>query len=268
MLNICIVGCSGRMGSLILKEIDSRENLTISGAITTSTNRLINKDIAIIIGGENKNILITDNLHNALINTDIIIDFSTAANFSNVIKLAEEFKKPIVSGVTNLKDTDYQQLKKSAQKIPILWAANMSLAVNLMAQLVREAAAKLYQNFDIEILEMHHKSKIDAPSGTAIMLGQEIAQELNWDFNQIASYNYHDQNSARQANTIGFSSIRGGNIAGEHSVIFAGEEEIFKISHEAMNRNIFAKGAVQAAIWLSLKAAGLYTMQDVIKNAS
>lgn len=195
---------------------------------------------------------------------DVVVDFSAPQALANNLAAAKSAGVPILVGTTGLEEEHFVALAEAAESIPVLQTGNTSLGVTLMAHLVREAAAKLGPEWDIEILEMHHRAKVDAPSGTAKLLGQAAAEARGVDLFEKMDSGRHGQTGARTEGDIGFATLRGGTVAGEHSVIFAGSEERLTISHSAENRMIFARGAVRGAEWLVGKPAGRYRMEDVL----
>jgi 4-hydroxy-tetrahydrodipicolinate reductase len=196
---------------------------------------------------------------------DVIIDFSNAMCVPTILNYAVTVKKPFICCTTGLSDETVSEILKSAEKIAVFKSANMSLGVNVMIELIKQAARTLYPDFDIEILEAHHNRKVDAPSGTAMMLATAIQQEVPDQMEYV--YDRHSRNEARSKNEIGISSIRGGNIAGEHSVFFISDEETITISHSAKSRDVFAMGALKAAGFMAGKTTGYFTMSDVISES-
>ena len=195
---------------------------------------------------------------------DVLIDFSAPDALAANLAAAKVAGKPIVVGTTGLEETHFVMLAEAARTVPVLQSGNFSLGVTLMAHLVREAAARLGPDWDIEVLEMHHRMKVDAPSGTAKLLGEAAARGRGIVLSENMESGRHGMTGARAEGAIGFATLRGGTVAGEHSVIFAGSEERLTLSHSAENRMIFARGAVKAAEWLAGKGAGRYTMNDVL----
>lgn len=195
---------------------------------------------------------------------DVLIDFSAPDALSANLGAAKVAGKPIVIGTTGLGEAHFAMLAEAARAVPVLQSGNFSLGVTLMAHLVREAAARLGPDWDIEVLEMHHRMKVDAPSGTAKLLGEAAAAGRGINFSDDTESGRNGMTSARAQGAIGFATLRGGTVAGEHSVIFAGNEERLTFAHSAENRMIFARGAVKAAEWLTGKPAGRYTMNDVL----
>ena len=195
---------------------------------------------------------------------DVLVDFSAPAALEANLGAAKVAGIPILIGTTGLAQIHFAKLAEAAKAVPVLQTGNTSLGVTLMAHLVREAAAKLGPDWDIEVLEMHHRAKVDAPSGTAKLLGQAAAEARGVNLSDAMDSGRHGETGARREGDIGFATLRGGTVAGEHSVIFAGSEERLTISHSAENRMIFARGAVRGAEWLIGKPAGRYRMEDVL----
>lgn len=235
MINIGLSGATGKMGKAILERINNFKDCKISAKFN-STNNL-------------------DELDDFCKNADIVIDFSTPVILEKLIDSALKFNTKLVIGTTNLNPSHFKLLEQAAQNLPILYSANMSVGANLLGYLAREAA-KILDNYDIEILEAHHRAKKDAPSGTAIMLAEMIAAEKKLDITLERG------NNARKKNQIGIASLRGGNVHGTHEIFFLGEDETITLKHEALNKNSFADGAIKAAMWLYDKPPALYSMFD------
>jgi 4-hydroxy-tetrahydrodipicolinate reductase len=197
---------------------------------------------------------------------DVLIDFSAPAALQESLDKAIAANIPILIGTTGLAEEHHAAIQKAAEKVAIIQAPNTSLGINLLRDLVEQAAARLGPEWDIEILEMHHRNKADAPSGTALMLGQSAAKGRGRKLPELARFDRFGEPHAREAGTIGFASLRGGSVAGEHVVIFATEGERLELSHRADSRMIFARGALAAARFLAGKPAGIYSMRDVIES--
>lgn len=196
--------------------------------------------------------------------SDVLIDFTTPAALQAHLDAAMGASRPIVIGTTGLTDKHHRAIDAAAAHVPVLQSANMSLGVNLLRHLVETAASRLGPDWDIEILEMHHRHKVDAPSGTALMLGDAAARGRGGDANELERLDRMQVTQAREPGTIGYASLRGGSVAGDHLVIFACEDERVELGHRAENRRIFARGALRAALWLAGKPAGRYTIGDVL----
>jgi len=195
---------------------------------------------------------------------DVIVDFSAPGALAGNLAAAKSAGIPILIGTTGLESEQFEAIEEAAQSVPVLQTGNTSLGVTLLSALVREAAERLGPDWDIEILEMHHRDKVDAPSGTAKLLGEAVAEGRGIDLAENMDSGRHGHTGAREEGAIGFATLRGGSVAGDHSVIFAGPQERITLSHSAENRMIFARGAVRGAEWLIGRKPGRYSMQDVL----
>lgn len=259
-IRIGVIGCLGKMGKTIISELIENDKVGIAGAVARTH---VGSDIGSILScNSGIGVKITNSISDVFRSSDVVIDFTTKECMLECLIAATQFKKPLVSGTTGLGDVD---LKEYAAKAPILWSANMSVGVNVLLKLVKKAAELLSDGYDVEIWEMHHNLKKDSPSGTAIELGKTIADTLKMDFH---INNHLSSNSTiREKNSIGFAVSRGGGVIGDHSVMFVNSGERIELNHKAIDRKIFASGAIQAAIWLyenKRKMPGLYSMQDVV----
>ena len=248
MINIIICGASGKMGQVVERTAKENGNFNIVGGVDK-----------VNIG---QPFPIFNKFSDINVNADVIIDFSNPALLDGMLEYAKTTKTAIVIATTGYSDNELEKIKLASKEIPIFFTFNMSLGVNLICSLAKKAASILGDGFDVEIIEKHHNQKIDAPSGTAIML----ANAVNSVFDDKMSYEYdrHSKRVKRTKNEIGIHSIRGGTIVGEHDVIFAGHDEVVTISHSAQSKEVFAVGAVRAAEFLSGKSAGLYDMNSVL----
>lgn len=264
MIKIGILGADGRMGHELIKEISSLENTCLTAAIVTSFSKFkgtcVNK---VIDDAQFAALNFTDNLNAELDNIDVLIDFSVPEATLEHLAIASKKGLAIVIGTTGFSELQKKQIAEYAQKMPIILSPNMSIGVNVVYELLALAAQALAHT-DIEIIEMHHRHKIDAPSGTALKLGEVIAETLGRDLKTDAIFGREGKEGPREAKTIGFSTIRGGDVVGDHTVIFADIGERIEITHKASSRATFAKGAVKAAIWLKGKANGMYDMKAVL----
>ncbi len=197
---------------------------------------------------------------------DVIIDFSQPEMTMQLANYAAQQRIPLVSGTTGLKDSEWEALEAAALQIPVFWASNMSVGVALLTKLVREAAAALPPEYDIEVLEMHHRGKLDAPSGTALSLGRAAAQGRGANFDALSLLSREGQAGPRKPGEIGFATLRGGRVIGEHSVIFAGERDLIELSHRSQSREIYAEGALRAAAWVVGKPPSLYGMDALLSS--
>jgi len=251
MIKILLSGCNGRMGQVITRLSANNDELKIVAGY--DINNSIKNDYPVFT-----------NMDDCNIKVDVIIDFSNPNAFESILRYAVSRKVPLVLATTGLTPEQRSLLGKASEQIPILSSANMSYGVNLLIDLVKRASKALEGSFDIEIIEKHHNQKLDAPSGTAL----EIANSINSVLDQKQEYVYdrHSKREKRSKNEIGIHAVRGGTIVGEHSVIFAGNDEIIEIKHTAMSREIFAEGALRAAKFLYNKKPGLYNMADLIES--
>lgn len=254
MTNIILSGCCGKMGGVVSSKVAAGNDFRIVAGVDIVTPSLsypvytswdaIPEDTAAV--------------------ADCIVDFSNPSCLAGLLRFAEDKQVPAVICTTGLSDAQKEDIKLVSEKVALFFSANMSLGVNLLSALSAKAAKILGNNFDIEIVEMHHNQKIDAPSGTAYMLAQAINAEFDNSLNY--EYNRHDKREKRSDREIGIHSIRGGNITGEHQVIFAGQDEVITLSHSARSRNLFANGALSAAAFMKGKGKGLYDMNDLINE--
>lgn len=257
----------GRMGQLLVQEVMATSDLMLSGGLEYKGHAAIGFDVGEKAGAAKAGLLITDDAASLIAASDVLVDFTLPENSLHCLELARKANKAYVMGTTGFSALQQQAIIAAATDIPLLLSANMSLGVNLLAELVRQASAILDDAYDIEIVEMHHKHKVDAPSGTALLLGNSAAEgrKIALVEHQVLSRQGHS--GARKVGDIGFATLRGGDVAGDHTVIFAGEGERLELTHKAGNRRLFAKGAITAARWLASKKAGQYSMKDVLFGA-
>jgi 4-hydroxy-tetrahydrodipicolinate reductase len=262
-LRIVVAGATGRMGRTLLQAIAQSEDLTLTAALASPSNRDIGRDTGEFAGCERMNIALTVDASAALSATDALVDFSTPNASVELAQEAARARVAHVIGTTGFNAYQENAIVAAARDIPIVKSGNMSVGVALLAALVKQAA-KTLPDFDIEIVEFHHRMKRDAPSGTALLLGQAAADAKGVVLSECSTHGRQNDSAARQEGTIGFASLRGGTVVGEHSVIFAGPHERIQLSHISEDRLIFARGALVAARWLQGKPPGLYTMADVL----
>jgi 4-hydroxy-tetrahydrodipicolinate reductase len=261
---IAILGAGGRMGRTLIQALADTEGAALAAAVEYAGNPLIGQDASILAGLPTKGIAIVDDAGDALARSDVAIDFSSPQAAVRHAKLAAERGVPLVVGTTGLAAADEEALKRAGERIAVVYAANYSVGMNLLADLVRRAASRLDTGFDIEIVEMHHRHKVDAPSGSALMLGRAAAAGRGVELSRVAVRGRDGVTGAREDGAIGFASLRGGDVPGDHTVIFAGDGERLELTHRAGGRTIFARGAIRAALWSLGKPAGLYSMRDVL----
>lgn len=252
------------MGRALVRAIAETDGAVLVGALEAPESELIGKDAGVLAGLPGSGIAVSADLWSLSANADGILDFTVpAATIANVAIAAERGLVHVI-GTTGLSASDMAVIRSVTSRTAVVQSGNMSLGVNLLAALVKRMAQALDESFDIEVLEMHHKAKIDAPSGTALMLGQAAADGRKVDLDQRAVRGRDGITGAREAGDIGFASLRGGSVSGDHSVIFAGPYERITLSHHAEDRMIFAHGALKAAKWAFGKPPGLYSMSDVL----
>ncbi len=266
-ISIIINAVTGRMGQQLVKTVVSDSDVAISAALARATHPLQGTDIGYLIGANPHNRVISSDLDAAFEQGDVFIDFSLPEHSIDCLQKAVKAKVPVVIGTTGFDEQQQVQIDEASKSIPIVWAANYSLGVNSLILLTRQATQLLGEQSDIEIFEAHHKHKIDAPSGTALAIGEVIADEKNQSLADIAVY---DRQGLRKSGNIGFSVMRAGEIIGTHEVAFALNGELVTLRHEAQTRQCFAQGAIEAAKWLKHKSEqgenGLFDMQAVLSD--
>lgn len=262
--NCVVTGVSGRMGQMLVAEIAGREDLRLSAALERSGHGWIGKDLGEAMGGAENGVIVGDDILEAFKDAAIIIDFTAPTATVEFAAIAAQARAVHVIGTTGFAPGDLEKLEAASRHSVQVRAGNMSLGVNLLVSLTRKVASALDSDFDIEIVEAHHKHKVDAPSGTALMLGEAAAQGRGVDLGDVSDRGRDGITGARKQGAIGFTSIRGGDIVGEHDVIFAAEGERIVLRHLATDRRIFARGAVKAGLWGLNKSPGRYDMADVL----
>jgi 4-hydroxy-tetrahydrodipicolinate reductase len=263
-MRLIVAGAGGRMGRALVRVISETPGAVLAGALEAPGSELLGKDAGVLAGLPENGVKLSADLWALSANADGILDFTVpAATIANVA-IAAERKLVHVIGTTGLSGSDMAVIKSVTSRAVVVQSGNMSLGVNLLAALVKRVAQSLDTDFDIEILEMHHKAKIDAPSGTALMLGEAAAAGRGVDLHLHSARGRDGITGARKAGDIGFAALRGGTVTGEHSVIFAGAMERIELTHRAEDRTMFAQGAVKAALWAKDKKPGLYSMADVL----
>jgi len=263
-IKIGIVGCSGRMGRTLTGAILDQGKARLSGGTERHDSPQIGRNIRHPLSGIETDLTITDDAEELFRISDVILDFTCPTATVRHAGFAAKHDTVHIVGTTGMTAEDDKALLEAAKSVAVVYASNFSLGVNLLFYLTRKAASLLDEDFDIEILEMHHRHKVDAPSGTALSLGRQAAIGRGVDLDQVADRGRDGITGARKRGDIGFAVLRGGNVAGEHSVSFNADDERIEISHKAGNRAIFARGAVKAALWAMGRDAGLYDMFDVL----
>jgi 4-hydroxy-tetrahydrodipicolinate reductase len=264
MLNILVSGAAGKMGTRIISLASGNKQFNIIGALEHRDHDKIGKDIGEVAGTGKTGILISSNLNSVNEKIEVIIDFSSPKASSSLSKTAAEKGIAVVIGTTGLEKDDIEVIKSSSVSIPCVFAPNMSVGVNLLLKVLADIAKVTGNDYDVEIVEAHHKLKKDAPSGTAMKMANVLASALNRNLDESAVYTRKGNIGERTKNEIGIQTIRAGDIVGEHTVLFGGLGERIEITHRASSRDTFARGALKAALWVSQQPPGLYDMQDVL----
>jgi 4-hydroxy-tetrahydrodipicolinate reductase len=263
-MRLVVTGAAGRMGRMLIKTIAETPGVVLCAAIERADSPALGQDAGLLAGVGAMGAPISDDPAAALASADGVIDFSAPAATVAIAALAAQARIAHVVGTTGLSEDDLKSLAAAARRAPIVRSGNMSLGVNLLARLVRDAARALGREFDIEIVEMHHRMKVDAPSGTALLLGEAAAKGRGLTLSEHSERGRDGVTGARKPGAIGFASLRGGTVVGDHSVIFAGNGERIVLSHHAEDRALFARGALKAALWARGRKPGLYSMADVL----
>jgi 4-hydroxy-tetrahydrodipicolinate reductase len=261
---IGVVGCGGRMGRMLVAEIAATEGCTVAGGSEAPNSGYINQDIGELAGLGRIGIPIGEAVDKLIRVSDVVLEFTSPAATAEHAALAAELGKAMVVGTTGLSPEQGDVVRQAARDIPIVWAPNMSLGINVLLSVVEEVARRLGADWDIEIMEMHHRSKVDAPSGTALALGQAAAAGREVVLEQVEQRARDGITGPRRSGDIGFSALRGGDVTGDHHVIFAGAGERLELIHRATTRAIYAKGAVRAARWVVGRPPGLYGLKEVL----
>jgi 4-hydroxy-tetrahydrodipicolinate reductase len=263
-MRLIVAGAGGRMGRTLVKAIAETKGLALAGATDAPGSAVMGRDTGELAGLGNNGIKVTADPAPLLANADGLIDFTIPVATMALVELTARLGKVHVIGTTGLSGENEKLIAEAAKKAVIVKSGNFSMGVNLIAALTRRVAKTLDDSFDIEIFEMHHNKKIDAPSGTALMFGRAAAEGRGIDLAQHSARGRDGETGARQPGDIGFASLRGGTVVGEHSVIFAGPAERIELTHRAEDRMIFARGALAATAWAKSQKPGLYSMADVL----
>ncbi|GAB6034116.1 4-hydroxy-tetrahydrodipicolinate reductase [Galenea microaerophila] len=263
-MRVAITGASGRMGKNLIQAVNQTEGLTVSAAIERPGSSLIGVDAGEMAGIGPLRVKVVDDLASVVDDFEVLIDFTRPEVTLKNLEICVNAGKKMVIGTTGFDEAGLAKIDEAAQKIAIVFAPNMSVGVNLCLKLLQQAAAVLNEDYDIEVIEAHHRHKVDAPSGTALRMGEVVAETLGWDLKEVAVYGREGITGERPHKQIGFETIRAGDIVGEHTVMFATEGERVEITHKASSRMTFAKGAARACRWLAEKEVGLYDMQAVL----
>ena len=263
-MRLIVAGAGGRMGRTLVKAIAETKGLTLAGALENAGSPLIGQDAGLLAGLGGNGIKLSADAAPFMDKADGIIDFTAPAASIACAEFAARAGKVHIIGTTGLSTADDEKIAAAAARAVIVKSGNMSLGVNLLAALVKRVSKTLDNAFDIEILEMHHNQKVDAPSGTALLLGRAAAEGRGVDLNKASVRSRDGHTGARKPGDIGFATLRGGTVVGEHTVMFAGPAERLELTHKANDRMIFARGALHAALWARTQKPGLYSMADVL----
>ncbi|HBS79867.1 MAG: 4-hydroxy-tetrahydrodipicolinate reductase [Pseudomonas sp.] len=265
MRRIAVTGAAGRMGKTLVEAVQQTAGAAgLTAAIDRPDSTLVGADAGELAAIGRLGVPLIGEVAKVVDEFDVLIDFTHPSVTLRNLEVCRRAGKAMVIGTTGFSVAEKEKLAAAAQDIPIVFAANFSVGVNLCLKLLDTAARVLGNEVDIEIIEAHHRHKVDAPSGTALRMGEVVAQALGRDLQEVAVYGREGQTGARARETIGFATVRAGDIVGDHTVLFAAEGERVEITHKASSRMTFAKGAVRAAMWLEQQPAGLYDMQDVL----
>ncbi|MBY4838846.1 4-hydroxy-tetrahydrodipicolinate reductase [Pantoea sp. DY-5] len=263
-IRIAIVGAPGRMGRNLIQAVQQAEGVALGAALARSGSSLLGVDAGELAGIGKTGVIVSDDLQKVVNDFDVLIDFTRPEGTLEYLAFCRQHNKAMVIGTTGFDEAGKAAIRAAAEEIGIVFAANFSVGVNLVLNLLQQAAKVMGDYADIEIVEAHHRHKVDAPSGTALAMGEAIADAMKWNLDEHAVYAREGHTGERKAQTIGFATVRAGDIVGEHTAMFADIGERVEISHKASSRMTFANGAVKAASWLKNKKSGLYDMRDVL----
>ncbi len=264
MIKVSIMGVSGRMGRAIYRLLDGEDNIEIVGATEIDIHPEIGKDVGLVVGSGEIGVSINSDIQSTSTEADVIVDFTTPNSTLSNAKFASSNGIAMVIGTTGFDEDQKKDLEALASSFPCVFSPNMSIGVNVMFEATKKLAEILGDDYDLEIIEAHHKHKVDAPSGTALRLGEAAAEGLGRDFNSVARFERHGVIGERKEKEIGMQTIRAGDIVGEHTIMFCGAGERIELTHRAMSRDNFAKGVVRAVKWIPGKSSGIYTMKEVL----
>jgi 4-hydroxy-tetrahydrodipicolinate reductase len=264
MIKLTVCGAAGRMGSRIIALLKDYPEIKLVGAVESKDNPRLGNDAGVVAGIGQLGIKIVDDIEKVIDNTDIAVNFTNPEATIEHLKIVKEYKKSIVIGTTGFDNNQISLIQETSKEIPIVLSPNMSIGVNLLFKILKDVAKVLGDDYDVEIIEVHHRMKKDAPSGTAIKIAKVISEALGRNFDEVAVYARKGIIGERTNKEIGIQTVRAGDIVGEHTVIFGGLGERIEIVHKASSRDTFAMGALKAVLWLYGKPVGLYDMGDVL----
>lgn len=261
---VAISGAGGRMGRTLAEACEAVSQVEVTAAIEHADSECLGRDLGELAGLGRMGVAVVADLASVAADFDLLIEFTRPEATIDNLRECRRLGKAMVIGTTGLSREQIAEVEAASGEIPVVFAPNMSIGVNVLLNLLRTAAAALGDDYDVEIIEAHHRHKVDAPSGTALKLGEVVADALDRDLDECAVYGREGQTGERDRKTIGFATVRGGDVVGDHTVLFAGEGERIELTHKASSRMTFAGGAVRAAGWLRGREPGLYSMQDVL----
>ena len=264
MINVGVIGAGGRMGRMLIEAVQDNPQTILTAAIERQGSSLVGADAGEVAAVGHLNVQIVDDLQSVINDIDVLIDFSLPDATEQNMQVCAEHNVAMVIGTTGFNEQQEKVLAKASEKVAIVYAGNYSTGVNLSLKLLGMAAKAFGTDADVEVIEAHHKHKIDAPSGTAYMMAEAVAEARGQNLKDVAVYGREGQTGAREAGSIGIHAIRGGEIIGDHTVMFIADGEVVEITHRARARMTFAAGAVRAATWIVQQSAGQYSMQDVL----
>ena len=267
-MKICLLGASGRMGRELLARVALAEDLHLTGALAAPGDPWIGQDAGLAANLGATGVTVTSDARESVSGSDVAVDFSAAAATEANATACAEAGCALVEGVTGITGSGQAALERAAAEVPVLQASNMSVGIYVLDELLQLAAKRLGEDYDIEIIETHHRGKADAPSGTALQLGRTAAEARGRDFSEAAVFQRHGRTGSRKKGSIGFSSVRGGGFSGNHSVLLAGNEEVLELRHQGLNRGVFAAGALRAARWIAGRPPGMYGLSSVMASTS
>ncbi|MCY3604422.1 MAG: 4-hydroxy-tetrahydrodipicolinate reductase [Gammaproteobacteria bacterium] len=263
-MKIGLLGASGRMGRELMTRVTAAGDLELAGALAAPDDAWIGQDAGLAANLPAAGVKVTASAAESVAGADVAVDFSSSAVTAEIASACADAGCALVEGVTGIGEAGQAALEQAAGRIAVLQASNMSLGVYVLNELLKVAAGQLGEDYDLEIVETHHRGKADAPSGTALQLGRTAAAARGREFSDVAVFQRHGQTGAREKGSIGFSAVRGGGYSGNHSVLLAGNEEVLELRHQSLSRGVFAAGALRAARWLAGRPPGLYDLSSVM----
>lgn len=264
MIKVAITGVAGRMGRRILSLLREEQGIKIIGATERKDHSVMGRDAGVVAGGEQIGVLVSDRIEEAAFDADVIVDFTAPVATLAHAEYASKTGKAMVIGTTGFSEDEKKKLESLAKRFPCVMSPNMSIGVSVMFEVAKKLAQSLGDEFDVEIIEAHHRFKADSPSGTALKLGEIVAEALGRDFKKVSRFERYGRIGERGKDEIGIQTIRGGDIVGEHTLIFCGIGERVELAHRALSRDNFARGAIRALKWVVGRPPGIYTMKDVL----